>query len=239
MDLSMNCTQVIENRCTSSALTKFASWTDRKGTKNYFWHGNRNSTDEGCQCSLEGECASLGLFKTLCNCDGFGNNVVDKGEITSMNKLPITKLNYGTSIANGNIKYYLGPMICTGKRGIFPSEQDDADKQLVQEQIKNVTEELRTAKKEIYSTTAKLKSEVQEKIQTVAQDLGNTKKNIQLIRTNLQSRVDQLQVNYNQTLHKLINVTSINQSLSRQKRELEADLNGVADAFKKLQIEYA
>ena len=293
MDLSTNCTQFIENSCTSSALTKFASWTDRKGTKNYFWHGDRNSTDEGCQCSLEGECVSYGLFKTLCNCDGFGTNVVDSGEITSMDKLPIAKLNYGTSIPNGKINYYLGPMICSGKQGTFPSEQDDADKQLVQEKIKSVTEELRTAKKEIYSATRKLKSEVQEQIQnvandlenskrdtssittnlqsqirqqqqtetknfqnlsrdlqhakkditslttnlqskvkeqiqTVAQDLGNTKKDIQLIRTNLQSRVDELQVNYNQTLQQLVNVTSTNQSLTRQKRDLENNLYEVS-----------
>ena len=141
-------------------MTKYTSWTDRTGAKNYFWHGDRNSTDEGCQCSIEGECASYGLLKTLCNCDGFGTNVVDRGQIISMHKLPVTSLNYGTSIPIGNINYYLGPMICSGKRGIFPSEQDEADKQFVQRQIQNVTQDLHTAKKDIQSIYTNLSNSI-------------------------------------------------------------------------------
>ena len=202
MNLSTNCTQKIENRCFTSALTKFASWTDRFGTKNHFWHGDHNSTDEGCRCSFESECASFGLMKTLCNCDGFGNDAVDSGEITSMDKLPVSALSYGTSIPNGKINFYLGPMICSGKRGIFPSEQNDADKQNVQKQLQNVTE-----------------------------DLKNVEKGFQLKTVDLQSQLKELQSNFDQTLDQLANVTAFSQTISRQKRECEKNLGEFAQAF--------
>ena len=199
--------QRIENRCTSSALTKFASWTDRDNTNNYFWHGNHNTTDEGCRCAFEGECSSFGLMKTMCNCDGFGQDAIDNGEITSMLKLPITKLNYGTSIPNGKINYYLGPMICSGKRGYFPSENNKVEKQKIQNQMQNITNDLQKTQTSVQSDISKLRSEV---------DILNT--------------------TLNQTVHQLINVTSINQSISRQKRDCDDNLNRFVQIFDSAEI---
>ena len=268
--------QRVENKCTSSALTKFASWTDRDNTKNYFWHGDRNSTDEGCRCSFEGECASFGLMKTQCNCDGFGKDAIDSGEITSMMKLPITKLNYGTSIPTGHINYYLGPMICGGKRGSFPSEKFEIDKKIVQEQIRNVTNNLQQSKHEVESAISKLHKDVEQKIEiekknveelktditnnlqrsknevksaisklqtdveqkieiekkiaqeqitNITNNLQQSKNEVESAISKLQTDVDLLNTNLNFTVQQLINVTSINKSISRQKRDCDNNVN--------------
>ena len=214
---------MIENRCSSSALTKFASWTDRYGENNYFWHGDRNSTDEGCRCSLEGECASFGLTKTLCNCDGFANKAVDIGEISSMHKLPITQLNYGTSISTGHIHYFLGPMICGGKRGLFPSEKNEVEKQIVQEQITNISNKLQITETNVRSdienfrlviddlttdfnkTSGKNEAEkqiVQEKITNISNKLQITETNVRSDIENFRLVIDDLITDFNKTSEK-------------------------------------
>ena len=47
IDQSVVCKQKVKHVCFSNALTNLSSWTGRNGVTNFYWSGNRNSTDKG------------------------------------------------------------------------------------------------------------------------------------------------------------------------------------------------
>ena len=48
---------------------------------------------------------------------------VDSGLLTNKNELPVSQLNYGDSAGRYSwIEYELGPLICQGQGGLYPSE---------------------------------------------------------------------------------------------------------------------
>ena len=135
-DLSVECKQEIEYECNLNALTGYSSWTDRNGQVNHYWHGNDSAeaSDTGCECSVDSSC-QLSLSPD-CNCNSFLPNSHDRGIISSVTKLPITKLNYGGSISSySSIHFKLGPMICSGKSTFYPSEKADAERKKLKERI--------------------------------------------------------------------------------------------------------
>ena len=82
---------------------------------------------KGCQCSLTASCDNSFNGNNLCNCDDRENNV-DVGILSSRQQLPVTQLAYGASHRRHSwIHYTLGDLICYGKRGLYPSEVEDAD----------------------------------------------------------------------------------------------------------------
>ena len=96
--------------------TGYSSWEDRNGVINNYWSGSRNASDTGCQCSLDGTCAKTRNIDPVCNCDTFGANLVDDGNLTDKDSLPVKSLKYGASVTPySNIKYILGPLVCSGK----------------------------------------------------------------------------------------------------------------------------
>ena len=99
-DLSIECKQEIQYDCNLNALTGYSSWTDRNGEVNHYWHGNDSAeaSDTGCECSVDSSC-QLSLSPD-CNCNSFLPNSHDRGIISSVTKLPISKLNYGGSISS-------------------------------------------------------------------------------------------------------------------------------------------
>ena len=137
-DLSIECKQEIQYDCNLNALTGYSSWTDRNGEVNHYWHGNDSAeaSDTGCECSVDSSC-QLSLSPD-CNCNSFLPNSHDRGIISSVTKLPISKLNYGVSISSySSIHFKLGPMICSGKSTFYPSEKADAERKKLKERIFN------------------------------------------------------------------------------------------------------
>ena len=87
----------------------------------------RLSQDEnGCQCALSATCKTFDR-PTLCNCDARGFNSTDEGILTSEN-LPVYGIGLGGSYTPySSIKFSIGPLVCTGKRGLYPSEETKED----------------------------------------------------------------------------------------------------------------
>ena len=53
---------------------------------------------------------------------------VDSGLLTNKNQLPVSQLNYGDSAGRYSwIEYELGPLICQGQGGLYPSESFEHD----------------------------------------------------------------------------------------------------------------
>ena len=53
---------------------------------------------------------------------------VDSGLLTNKNELPVSQLNYGDSAGRYSwIEYELGPLICQGQGGLYPSESFEHD----------------------------------------------------------------------------------------------------------------
>jgi len=53
---------------------------------------------------------------------------VDSGLLTNKNELPVSQLNYGDSAGRYSwIEYELGPLICKGQGGLYPSETFEDD----------------------------------------------------------------------------------------------------------------
>ena len=115
-DISTNCSQSIKHTCTVNPLTKYASWINRDEVVNTYWSGSRDSSETGCQCSIDGTCAEALNSDSICNCDTFGADVTDEGILTDKDSLPVKSLRYGGSGTRiSSIKYILGPFACNGK----------------------------------------------------------------------------------------------------------------------------
>ena len=109
----------------------------------------------GCQCALTQSCQTVSE-STVCNCDSRITNQNDIGILTS-DELPISALKYGgsfTSISSINVK--LGPFICEGKKGHFPSEAEDIEKKKLNSKIDNLRSVLESFQGNLNNITDKL-----------------------------------------------------------------------------------
>ena len=132
--LSSHCQQRIYHRCDLNPLTGASSWTDINNNKNRYWHGNESFSQSGCTCSLDDSCNSTLPGNFQCHCDTYAVNTIDIGILTSTTKLPVTKLHYGGSMNSwSKITYQLGALICSGKASYYPSEQEKAKYQKLQQ----------------------------------------------------------------------------------------------------------
>ena len=97
----------------------------------------------GCKCSLSRNCKTFGK-PNACNCDAPNTfNQTDTGILTSMDKLPIFAVSYGGSLTPySSINYNIGPLVCSGKKGVFPSEADDIEKERIKSRLRNLENEL-------------------------------------------------------------------------------------------------
>ena len=120
--MSTNCQQKIKHSCNNNPLTGFSSWSDINNVRNHYWHGDKKADAVGCACMLDNSCGYNQNHQ--CNCDTFKMNESDVGILSSKTKLPVMELYYGGSISdNSKIIYQLGPLICSGKSGNYPSEE--------------------------------------------------------------------------------------------------------------------
>ena len=130
MNRSISCSQSVKHICAANPLTDMAAWRGRDGQLNKYWHGN-GEYKEGCQCFIYKNCTKTGRHQNACNCDGFGNDAVDAGDITSLKNLPITQMIYGSINTFGKINYYLGPLECTGKNKLYRSEIENYERKKI------------------------------------------------------------------------------------------------------------
>ena len=97
-------------------MTDYSSWEGRHGVINTYWSGNRNASDTGCQCSIDGNCKKTQSTDPICNCDTIGTDLIDDGILTNKDTLPVKSLRYGGSLTPySTIRYFLGPLVCRGK----------------------------------------------------------------------------------------------------------------------------
>ena len=93
---------------------------------------------------------------TLCNCDARSFNLTDEGTLSS-DLLPIYALQYGGSVTPYSlIKFSIGPLICSGKQGFYPSEAEDFEKQTLKSKIYNLTNEIAETKQGLHDLSDQL-----------------------------------------------------------------------------------
>ena len=141
MNRSSSCSQFVKHVCNASPLTDTSSWIGKNGKTHKFWYGN-GKIKEGCQCFASKNCTQFGRYKNLCNCDGFGDDLTDEGFISSTEHLPVTQINHGSINSFGNIKYFLGPLTCTGKIQPYRSENEQIQKTKLINKLANLNETL-------------------------------------------------------------------------------------------------
>ena len=111
--------------------------------------------ESGCQCAFSNTCYSL-VKPTLCNCDSRGFNVTDVGILTS-EQLPIYGVQYGGSITPySSIRFDIGPFICSGKKGFYPSETEDIEKENLTLEINELKNEIKETKEDLYEISDQL-----------------------------------------------------------------------------------
>jgi len=123
VQISHRCEQRVFQNCTSNAITGFAWWVGRHGEKVKYWHGDKETNEEGCACWDSDSCISSHGYQTKCNCDSLDEGNVDEGLLTSMEQLPVMELAFGDSSRRYSFIYYeLGNFKCFGKKNMYPSE---------------------------------------------------------------------------------------------------------------------
>ena len=98
--------------------------------------------NEGCQCFASKNCTKFGRHENLCNCDGFEDDLTDEGFISSSLHLPILQINHGSINSLGKIKYFLGPLKCTGKNQPYRSEFEQIQKKNLMEKLVSLNQTL-------------------------------------------------------------------------------------------------
>ncbi|XP_057370159.1 uncharacterized protein LOC130691262 [Daphnia carinata] len=120
-ELSNVCQQSIQVDCYDAAFefnsVPYAWWNDRNGDPRYFWSGMNNNSSgryHTCQCGLDGSCKDKSLS---CNCDSdLAIELSDVGILSEKDLLPVTKLNFGRTIAPTSMnRHTLGRLECNGK----------------------------------------------------------------------------------------------------------------------------
>ena len=160
--LSDSCNQSIEHHCNINMLTGFSSWVDSLGTVHEFWHGGAISDDHNCRCSHDDTCFTI-QDKTLCNCDSMGMNQTDTGTLR-LDSLPVYGLRYGGArTLYSSIGFQLGPLTCYGKRGHYPSENENLE-------LENIKSSLTKLKNELNSTKLQ-QVEIINSIETISDNL--------------------------------------------------------------------
>ena len=105
----------------------------------------------GCQCAVSETCKTFDR-PTLCNCDSRGFNVTDEGTLSS-DQLPIYGLRYGGSFTPySSVQFDIGPLICSGKNGTYPSEAGNLEKENLNRKLLELTNEIAEIKKDKHKT---------------------------------------------------------------------------------------
>ena len=81
----------------------------------------------------------------MCNCDGFGELLVDEGIINSTQHLPISQINHGSTNSFGKTTFFVSPLECTGKKLPYRSEYDAMQKKNLIEKIAYLNQTFRDA----------------------------------------------------------------------------------------------
>ena len=86
---------------------------------------------------------------TLCNCDARGFNLTDEGIIWS-DQLPIYGLQFGGSFTPySNVKFDIGPLMCSGKKGHYPSEAKILEKEKLNIRLNELTNYMEETKADL------------------------------------------------------------------------------------------
>ena len=65
MKISTNCKQAVRHTCHQMPLTHYSSWQDRNENWNTYWHGDKQSNEVGCQCSIRNNCQGTDTFDLI------------------------------------------------------------------------------------------------------------------------------------------------------------------------------
>ena len=88
--------------------------------------------------------------------------MTDEG-ILSSDQLPIYGLSYGGSYTPySSIKFDIGPLLCVGKKGLYPSESEKLEKQKLNRRLLELTNELAETKEgldELTDQTEEIKNQ--------------------------------------------------------------------------------
>ena len=86
---------------------------------------------------------------TLCNCDARGFNLTDEGTLSS-DQLPIYGVQFGGSFTPfSNVKFNIGPLICSGKNGYYPSEAENVHKETLNSKMNDLTNDIAETKEDL------------------------------------------------------------------------------------------
>ena len=123
-----------------------------------WWHrGNHLSDQIGCQCALSENCENVGI-PTVCNCDARIFNQTDIG-ILSSDKLPVYALRYGGAYTDySSIRTIIEPLICTGKKGYYPSEAENIEKRDMKLKLSNFMNQLQDTREDLDDLSNKLEN---------------------------------------------------------------------------------
>ena len=65
MKISTDCNQAVRHTCHQIPLTHYSSWQDRNKNWNTYWHGDKQSNEVGCQCSIGNNCQGMDNFYSI------------------------------------------------------------------------------------------------------------------------------------------------------------------------------
>ncbi|XP_076259208.1 neurexin-4 isoform X1 [Rhynchophorus ferrugineus] len=121
---SSTCNQKIQYTCKNARLfnspseehlfNPYSWWVSRKNQKMDYWGGGLPGSRK-CECGLLGTCVDPTKW---CNCDGNSEVwLVDSGELTEKEDLPVKQLRFGdtgSALDEKEGRYTLGPLMCEG-----------------------------------------------------------------------------------------------------------------------------
>ena len=128
---------------------------------------------------------------TLCNCDARGFNLTDEGTLSS-DQLPIYGLQFGGSFTPySNVKFDIGPLVCSGKTGNYPSEATDVEKETLKSKLNDLTNDIAETKGDLHDLSEQLEDHLRTQIRS-SQIISDHLKSSQIISDHLKIISDHL-----------------------------------------------
>ena len=181
--------------------------------------------DLGCQCAMSDTCKAFDK-PTLCSCDARGFNLTDEG-ILSSDQLPVYGVQLGGSYTPySNVKFNIGPLICSGKEGHYPSEAKILEKEKMNLRLNELTNDIKDTKADLIELSDQAeefkKQNLNSRLNLLKNEMNETKEDLD----ELAHRADEVeQQNFNSKIHNLTNeIAETKEGLQDLSEQLEDHL---------------
>ena len=152
--------------------------------------------------------------------------MTDEGTLSS-NNLPIYGLSYGGSFTPySSVQFNIGPLICSGKKGSYPSETERFEKEKLNRKLLELTNEIEETKEDLNALSDQAEEVKNQNLNSKINDLRNNMTETKEDLNQLSAKADEI---------KQQNLDLRLKELESEIKKTQEDLDAISDQAKEVQ----